>query len=111
MSNAFESVNCYVRQASQLLGLSSRIEKLLINPDREVKVEIAVEMDNGEIGVFTGYRVQHNDARGPMKGGMRYHPTVSDDDVRALASLMTWKTAIVNIPFGGAKGGITCDPK
>ncbi|MCS6903531.1 MAG: glutamate dehydrogenase, partial [Candidatus Bipolaricaulota bacterium] len=64
-----------------------------------------------EIGVFTGYRVQHNDARGPMKGGIRYHPTVNDDDVRALASLMTWKTAIVNIPFGGAKGGIACDPK
>lgn len=111
MSNAFESVNRYVREAARLLGLSTRLEKLLINPDREVKVEIAIEMDNGEIGVFTGYRVQHNDARGPMKGGIRYHPTVNDDDVRALASLMTWKTAIVNIPFGGAKGGIACDPK
>ena len=69
-----------------------------------------IELDNGELAVFTGFRIQHNSARGPMKGGLRFHPSVDADDVRALASLMTWKTALVNIPFGGAKGGIACDP-
>ena len=67
-------------------------------------------MDNGEIRSFTGYRIQHNNSRGPMKGGLRYHPQVDVDETKALASLMTWKTAIVEIPFGGAKGGITVDP-
>ncbi len=108
---AFEATNRYIRQASQIMGLGSRVESLLLSPEAEHNVTVPVELDNGELAVFTGYRIQHNSARGPMKGGLRYHPTVDADDVRALASLMTWKTAVVNIPYGGAKGGISCDPK
>jgi glutamate dehydrogenase (NAD(P)+) len=107
---AFEATNHYIRQASRLLGLGSRIEQLLLTPEAEHRVAVPIERDNGEVAVYTGYRIQHNSARGPMKGGLRYHPTVDADDVRALASLMTWKTAVVNIPYGGAKGGIACDP-
>src|SRR5262245_25174749 len=103
-------VNDNIRRASTILDLGERVEKLLLTPNREVKVEVAVELDNGEVATYTGYRIQHNSARGPMKGGLRYHPTVDADDVTALSSLMTWKTAVVNIPFGGAKGGINCDP-
>lgn len=103
-------VNENIRRASTILDLGERVEKLLLTPNREVKVEVAVELDNGEVATYTGYRIQHNDARGPMKGGLRYHPTVDAEDVTALSSLMTWKTAVVNIPFGGAKGGINCDP-
>ena len=80
-------------------------------PNREVTVNIPVGMDNGKIRMFTGYRVQHSFARGPAKGGVRFSPEVSLDEVRALAAWMTWKCAVVNIPFGGAKGGIICDPK
>ena len=105
-----EMVNDNIRRASAILELGERVEKLLLTPDREVKVEVAVELDNGEVATYTGYRIQHNDARGPMKGGLRYHPTVDAEDVTALSSLMTWKTAVVNLPFGGAKGGINCDP-
>ena len=76
-----------------------------------LEVSIPTKMDNGQIKVFTGYRVQHNIARGPAKGGIRYHPNVTLDEVKALATWMTWKTAAVNIPFGGAKGGVICDPK
>jgi glutamate dehydrogenase (NAD(P)+) len=103
-------VNDNIRRASAILDLGERVEKLLLTPNREVKVEVAVELDNGEVATYTGYRIQHNGARGPMKGGLRYHPTVDTEDVTALSSLMTWKTAVVNIPFGGAKGGINCDP-
>jgi len=92
------------------MEVSERIQKLLLYPEREVTVQVAIQRDNGELGYFTGHRVQHNNARGPHKGGLRYHPTVDIDDVRSLASLMTWKTAIADIPFGGAKGGINCDP-
>ena len=74
-------------------------------------VELVLHRDNGDVDVFNGYRVQHNNARGPYKGGLRYHPHVDIDDVRSLASLMTWKTAVMDIPYGGAKGGITVDPK
>jgi glutamate dehydrogenase (NAD(P)+) len=80
-------------------------------PKREVTVQIAVEMDNGELATFIGYRVQHDNSRGPMKGGLRYHPDVDLDEVRALAALMTWKNAVVNLPYGGAKGGIAIDPR
>ena len=80
-------------------------------PNREIIVHIPVQMDNGQLEVFTGYRVQHSIARGPAKGGVRYSPDVTLDEVRALASWMTWKCAVVNIPFGGAKGGVICDPK
>lgn len=85
--------------------------EILSKPKRELQVSFQVKMDNGEVKTFTGYRVQHNDARGPYKGGIRYHPNVDLNEVRALAMWMTWKTAVVNVPYGGAKGGVTCNPK
>jgi glutamate dehydrogenase (NAD(P)+) len=97
--------------AAKKLSLDQGIWKVLRQPARELIVHIPVGMDDGTIEVFTGYRVQHSIARGPAKGGIRYAPDVSLDEVRALASWMTWKCAVVNIPFGGAKGGIICDPK
>jgi glutamate dehydrogenase (NAD(P)+) len=107
---AFEATNYYFDQAAKLLDLSENIRTLMITPDREVRVEVPIELDSGKIGNFIGYRVQHDNARGPYKGGLRYHPAVDQDEARSLASLMTWKTAIVDLPFGGAKGGINCDP-
>ena len=103
-------VERYVLQASRVIELGSRVEKLLLLPEAEHHVTLPIELDSGELAVFPAYRIQHNSARGPMKGGLRFHPTVDADDVRAMASLMTWKTALVNVPFGGAKGGIACDP-
>ena len=97
--------------AAKKLNLDEGIWKVLRYPTREIIVHIPVQMDDGSIEVFTGYRVQHSMARGPAKGGIRYAPDVSLDEVRALASWMTWKCAVVNIPFGGAKGGVICDPK
>ena len=108
--NAIEAARRYFNQAADHMGLSQNMRKLLLTPKREAKVQIAMEMDNGEIGTYIGYRVQHDDARGPMKGGLRYHPEVDADEVVTLAQLMTWKTAVVNIPYGGAKGGIAVDP-
>jgi glutamate dehydrogenase (NAD(P)+) len=96
--------------AAQRLGLSADQKQLLRTPFREVKVAIPVHMDDGSLKVFTGYRVQHSGARGPAKGGIRFHPNVSGSEMQALAEIMTWKTALVDIPFGGAKGGVTCDP-
>jgi glutamate dehydrogenase (NAD(P)+) len=96
--------------AADKLGLDEGIRKVLGNPNRELTVNIPVQLDDGRIELFTGYRVQHSVARGPGKGGIRYAPDVSLDEVRALASWMTWKCAVVNIPFGGAKGGVVCDP-
>jgi glutamate dehydrogenase (NAD(P)+) len=107
---AFEATSHFFDQAAKLLDLSENIRTLLITPDREVRVEVVIEMDSGQIGNFIGYRVQHDDSRGPFKGGLRYHPRVDQDEARSLASLMTWKTALVDLPFGGAKGGINCDP-
>ncbi|MGH8507610.1 MAG: Glu/Leu/Phe/Val family dehydrogenase [Gammaproteobacteria bacterium] len=106
-----EATNYYIRKAAQIMELGARVERLLLTPEAEHTVSVPIQLDNGELGVFIGHRVQHNSARGPMKGGLRYHPTVDLDDVRALASLMTWKNAVVNIPFGGAKGGVACDPQ
>ncbi|MCZ6689205.1 MAG: glutamate dehydrogenase [Planctomycetota bacterium] len=106
----FEDTNRYFREAAKIMDLSDREQTLLLTPNREVKVEVAVELESGELATFIGYRVQHNNARGPMKGGLRYHPTVDDDHAKSLASLMTWKTAVVKVPYGGAKGGINCDP-
>lgn len=106
MLSAYETACSYFDHAAGLMGLSSNMRKLLLTPEREVKVQVALEMDNGEIATFIGFRIQHNSARGPMKGGLRFHHEVDADEVLALAALMTWKTAIVNIPFGGAKGGI-----
>ena len=107
--HAFEAVEMYFQHAADQLQLADSMRTLLITPRREVQVQIPIEMDNGELRSFIGYRVQHNRARGPMKGGLRYHHEVDLDEVRSLASLMTWKTAVVNIPYGGAKGGITVD--
>src|SRR3954452_10533702 len=107
---AFEATNFYFDQAAALMDLTDNMRTLMITPDRELRVEITIEMDSGRIGNFIGYRVQHDNARGPFKGGLRYHPHVDQDEARALASLMTWKTAVVDIPFGGGKGGINCDP-
>lgn len=104
--SASETVQNYFDKAAQLLDLDESVRRLLLKPKREITVEVPIELDNGELAVFTGYRVQHNNARGPMKGGLRYHHEVDLDEVRALASLMTWKTAVVDIPYGGAKGGI-----
>ena len=92
------------------MELGARVERLLLTPEGEHHVTVPIERDNGELAVFAGYRIQHNSARGPMKGGLRFHHSVDADEVRSLASLMTWKTALVNIPFGGAKGGIAVDP-
>ena len=97
--------------AARKLNLDEGIWKVLRYPQREIIVHIPVTMDDGRIEVFTGFRVQHSMARGPGKGGIRYSPDVTLDEVRALASWMTWKCAVVNIPFGGAKGGVICDPK
>jgi glutamate dehydrogenase (NAD(P)+) len=97
--------------AARKLNLDEGLWRVLRYPSREIIVHFPVSMDNGKIEVFTGYRVQHSQARGPGKGGIRYSPDVTLDEVRALASWMTWKCAVVNIPFGGAKGGVICDPK
>ena len=108
---AFEATEYYFHQAADLLDLSKNIRTLLITPKREVQVQVSIERDNGQVATFIGYRVQHDDSRGPMKGGLRYHPDVDLDEVRSLAALMTWKTAVVEIPYGGAKGGINVNPR
>src|SRR5947209_7775579 len=97
-------------EAASKLNLDDGLRKVLKSPAREITVNIPVMLDDGRLEVFTGYRVQHSIARGPAKGGIRYAPDVTLDEVRALASWMTWKCAVVNIPFGGAKGGVICDP-
>jgi glutamate dehydrogenase (NAD(P)+) len=109
--NPFEAMMQRFDEAASLLNLDPNIYKILRWPNRELTVYIPVMMDDGNYQVFTGYRVQHNFARGPAKGGIRYSPEVTLDEVRALAAWMTWKCAVVNIPFGGAKGGIVCDPR
>ncbi len=108
--SGFEDTTYYFRQAARVMDLSDRVQLLLINPDKEITVEVAIELDNGQLGIFQGYRIQHNAARGPLKGGLRYHPSVDQDEVKSLAALMTWKTAVVDLPYGGAKGGLACDP-
>lgn len=97
--------------AAEFLKLDIGLRQVLRTPKRVLEVSIPTKMDNGQLKVFTGYRVQHNIARGPAKGGIRYHPNVTLDEVKALAAWMTWKTATVNIPYGGGKGGVICDPK
>lgn len=110
-TNPWEAQAARFDTAASKLNLDPGIWKVLRYPQREIIVHIPVAMDDGSVEVFTGYRVQHSVARGPAKGGIRYSPDVSLDEVRALASWMTWKCAVVNIPFGGAKGGVICDPK
>src|SRR5437870_2956756 len=109
-SNPWESQAARFDLAAHKLNLDEGLCTILRHPDREIIVHIPVGMDDSRIDVFTGYRVQHSIARGPAKGGIRYSPDVTLDEVRALASWMTWKCAVVNIPFGGAKGGVICDP-
>src|SRR4051812_3547177 len=108
--NSAEATTHYFQKAARIMDVGERIETLLQTPLREVKVQVSIELDNGEIRTFPGFRVQHDNSRGPMKGGLRYHPGVDAEETLGLASLMTWKTAVVNLPFGGAKGGIQVDP-
>lgn len=98
-------------RAAKLLDINKHDVAQLVTPRREIRVECKIRMDSGDVGTFVAYRVQHDDARGPMKGGIRYHPAVDPSEVNALAKLMTWKTALVDVPFGGAKGGVQCDPR
>jgi glutamate dehydrogenase (NAD(P)+) len=109
--NPFENALEQLRIAAGYLKLDEGIHQILASPKRQLTVSLPVKMDNGKTKVFTGFRVQYNDARGPFKGGIRYHPNVSLDEVKALAAWMTWKTSVANIPYGGGKGGIICDPK
>jgi glutamate dehydrogenase (NAD(P)+) len=107
---AYEEVNWQYNKAADLLGIPEQYKSIMRNCYRELKVQLPVRRDNGKLEEYFGFRVQHNGARGPYKGGIRYHPSVNLDEIRALASLMTWKTALVDIPFGGAKGGVNCEP-
>jgi glutamate dehydrogenase (NAD(P)+) len=109
--HATQIVSANYHRAAYLLDLDDHVNQRLLTPYREIKVECPLLRDNGTPETFTGFCVQHDNARGPMKGGLRYHPAVDADEVCALASMMTWKTAVVNLPFGGAKGGIVVDPK
>jgi glutamate dehydrogenase (NAD(P)+) len=106
---ASEATKMYFDAAAAQLGLSPEICQALLMAKREVQVQVTIERDSGVLATFVGFRVQHDNSRGPMKGGLRYHPDVDLDEVRALASLMTWKTAVVDLPYGGAKGGIGVD--
>ncbi len=106
----FQAVSLFFDRAADHVGLDDDMREVLRGSYREVSVQVPVRMGNGELKVFRGYRVQHSAARGPYKGGIRYHPDADLDEVRALAALMTWKTAVVDVPFGGAKGGVQCDP-
>lgn len=108
--NPFEAMMSRFDRAAELLDLEPGIYKVLRSAEKEITVSIPVMMDNGEVEVFTGLRVLHNTSRGPAKGGIRFDPNVTLDEVKALAAWMTWKCAVVNIPFGGAKGGVICDP-
>ena len=109
-SNVYESAEARFEEAAKRLGLDQGLYKYMKYPNKEITVYIPVTMDNGQLEVFTGYRVHHSIVRGPGKGGIRFAPNVTLDEVRALAAWMTWKCAVVNIPFGGAKGGVICDP-
>jgi glutamate dehydrogenase (NAD(P)+) len=106
----FEAVNFFFHEAADRLKLPDPTREVLAGTYREIRVQLPLRMDDGTVNPLYGYRVQHNGARGPYKGGIRYHPRADLDEVRALASLMTWKTAIMDLPFGGAKGGIQVDP-
>lgn len=109
--NPYDNAVRHVERVGRMLNLNDTMIEILKRPKRELTVNFPVRMDDGRVKVYTGFRVQHNSARGPCKGGIRYHPNVSLDEVRALAIWMTWKCAVVGIPFGGAKGGVICNPK
>lgn len=106
----FEQTNFYLAKAFAVANLGADVERMLLTPRRELQVKLVVQLDSGAFKTFTGFRVQHDNARGPFKGGIRFHHEVNLDEVRSLASLMTWKTAVVDIPFGGAKGAVLCKP-
>ncbi|MDB4914395.1 MAG: Glu/Leu/Phe/Val dehydrogenase, partial [Gemmatimonadetes bacterium] len=108
--NPFEAMMSRFDRAAQLLDLEPGLYKVLRNPEKQIIVSVPVMMDNGEVEVYTGYRVLYNTSRGPAKGGIRFDMRVNLDEVKALAAWMTWKCAVVNLPFGGAKGGVICDP-
>ena len=108
--NPYENVLKVMDEAAQILGYSESDIEPLKYPERELKVSVPVEMDDGSTRVFEGYRIQHSTSRGPAKGGIRFHPAVNNDEVKALAAWMTFKCAVVNIPYGGGKGGVVCDP-
>ena len=109
--NPFQNASKQLQNAADLLKLDPNILAILAQPKRILTVSVPVKMENGQVKNFQGHRVQHTDARGPFKGGIRYHPNVTLDEVKALAMWMTWKCAVVDIPYGGAKGGVVCDPK
>src|SRR5579872_4156542 len=108
--NEFETAQRQFDKAAEILNLDPNVRRVLRTPQRMLEVHFPVHMDSGNIEMFTGYRVQHNLHRGPTKGGIRYHPDVTLDEVKALAMWMTWKCAIIGLPFGGAKGGVVVDP-
>ena len=107
---SFETTQYFVKQATEILGFSDRVVRMLMTPHRSIKTEVSFERDNGNIASFTSYRIQHNQALGPMKGGISFHPSVNENEMASHASLMTWKTALLKLPFGGAQGGVECDP-
>src|SRR5881628_742434 len=107
----YDIVDHWFGLAADRMGLRDDIRAVMRSSYREVQVQVPVALSDGRIHVFSGFRVQHNGARGPYKGGIRFHPEVDLDEVRALAMLMTWKTAVVGIPYGGAKGGVNVDPR
>jgi len=109
--NPYDVACAQLRRVADTFGIDESLVRVLERCKKGVVVAVPTRMDDGQIRVFEGYRVQHNVARGPSKGGIRYHPDVTLDEVRALAMWMTWKCALTGIPFGGAKGGIACDPK
>ena len=109
--NPFKISQRQLNQCAEIMGLDDNVREVLRNPLREIRVHMPIRMDDGSIEVFEGYRVQYNDARGPTKGGIRFHPEETIDTVRALAAWMTWKCALVDIPLGGGKGGVVCDTK
>jgi len=109
--SSYQSVQAQFNRAADAMGLELGIRAILQEPTNEIVVHFPVVLDSGDVRLFTGYRVQHNNVLGPYKGGIRFHPSVSLDEIKALAALMTWKCAVVNIPFGGAKGGVSMDPR
>ena len=105
-----EATKYYLEHAIGMLDISDSLAQSIERPYRVVKTDVTIELDNGQLANFIGYRVQHNNALGPMKGGLRFHPSVDEDEAHSLASLMTWKTSLLRLPYGGAKGGVSCDP-